>query len=65
MGEYHPSTPGWDKEKREKWVDLSTSKTSYTFKGLNKKKIYRVRVWVHNKAGWSAPSSWVEKKTTS
>lgn len=65
LGEYHPSTPGWDAAKREKWTDLSTTTTSYTHKSLTKKKNWRVRVWFHTpKQGWSAASSWVEKKTT-
>ncbi len=64
LGEYHPSTPGWDKEKREKWADLSATTTSYTYKDLTHKKRWRVRVWFHTKAGWSAASSWVERTTT-
>ncbi|MGQ0842659.1 MAG: peptidoglycan DD-metalloendopeptidase family protein [Sporichthyaceae bacterium] len=64
LGEYHPSTSSWDKEKRERWKDLSATTGSYTFKELTHRKRWRVRVWFHTKAGWSAPSSWVERTTT-
>lgn len=64
LGEYHPTTSSWDKEKRERWKDVSASTTSYTYSDLTNRKLWRVRVWFHTKAGWSAASSWVEKKTT-
>lgn len=65
LGEYHPTTSSWDKEKRERWKDFSTTTTADTFKDLTQRKKWRMRVWIHTpQQGWSAASSWVEKTTT-
>ncbi|MGQ0466779.1 MAG: peptidoglycan DD-metalloendopeptidase family protein [Sporichthyaceae bacterium] len=64
LGEYHPTTGEWDREKRERWKDLSPTTSSYTFKDLTHRKKWRVRVWFHTpKQGWSAPSYWVQRTT--
>jgi len=59
LAEYHPSTKAWDAPHHERWVDVTPGTTKTTFKKLVKGHKYRVRVSVHNAAGWSAPNSWV------
>jgi hypothetical protein len=59
LGEYHPSTKAWDAPHHERWVDVKPGTTKATFSKLVKGHRYRVRVFVHNAAGWSAANSWV------
>ena len=55
LQEYHPTI--------HRWLDYATrrpsvSSTSTTFTGLQKGRQFRVRVWMANAVGWSAPSYW-------
>lgn len=59
LAEYHPSTKAWDAPHHERWVNVAPGTTKTTFRNLVSGHRYRVRVWQHNAAGWSAPSAWV------
>jgi hypothetical protein len=59
FAEYHPSTKAWDAAHRERWVELRPGTVKTTFSKLVKGHQYRVRVWEHNAAGWSMPTSWL------
>jgi hypothetical protein len=55
LQEYHPSIHRWlDYKVRS----LRPATTGTTFAGLQKKRQFRVRVWMANSIGWSAPSYW-------
>jgi hypothetical protein len=64
LAEHHPSTRAWDAAHRERWVELKPATTKATFRKLVKGHRYRVRVWAHNTAGWSATSTWVTAKAS-
>jgi hypothetical protein len=55
LQEYHPSIHRWlDYANRR----LGATATTTTFTGLQARRMFRVRVWMTNSTGWSAPSSW-------
>jgi hypothetical protein len=55
LQEYHPSIHRWlDYTNRR----LGAPATSATFTGLQARRSFRVRVWMTNSTGWSAPSAW-------
>lgn len=61
LSAYHPTTKAWDKPHKSVWKRVAhPTTTSATFTKLVKKHKYRVRVWFHNAAGWSAQQSWVK-----
>lgn len=65
IGEWHPSRGGyWDLPRNSRWVQVSPSTASVLVTKLTTKRLHRVRVFVHNAAGWSAPTPWRQAKTT-
>lgn len=63
ISEWHTSRHYWDLPRNSRWVSVPSSRTSVTVSKLTKNRLHRVRVFLHNSAGWSAQGPWIERKT--